>query len=48
MGSVFGLGVQIYSNGVRKLPLFAQPQHHVIAVVTGAVAGLGVSSWTEQ
>jgi len=38
-GAMLGLGVQFYSNAVRKLPLMRNPWEHVIAVGVGGVAG---------
>ncbi|KAF0852321.1 mitochondrial Complex I CI NADH:ubiquinone oxidoreductase subunit B14.5b N4BM/NDUFC2 [Andalucia godoyi] len=39
VGSVLGLGVQVYSNAVRKLPLFRRPWEHLIAVGVGGAFG---------
>ena len=38
-GAMLGLGVQFYSNAVRKLPLMRNPWEHAIAASVGGVAG---------
>ena len=39
-GAMLGLGVQFYSNAVRKLPLMRNPWEHAIALGLGGVAGV--------
>lgn len=36
VGGVLGLGIQLYVNAVRKLPLWRNPWHHAIAIGSGA------------
>lgn len=46
-GSLFGLGVNLYSLGVRKLPLMsveAMPRHG-LALAIGGGLGYGLQSW---
>ena len=38
-GAMLGLGVQFYSNAVRKLPLMRNPWEHAIALGLGGFAG---------
>jgi len=44
-GASIGLGLQFYSNAVRKLPLFRQPWLHVAFLTAGAVAGSKYPQW---
>jgi hypothetical protein len=44
-GALFGIFVEVYSNGVRKLPLFANPRNHAIAAGVGGLTGVGIHSW---
>ena len=39
-GAMLGLGVQFYSNAVRKLPLMRNPWEHAIALGVGGFAGM--------
>jgi hypothetical protein len=39
VGALLGVGVQIYTNAVRKLPLMRSPWQHVIAAGAGAAFG---------
>ena len=39
-GAILGLGVQFYSNAVRKLPLMRNPWEHAIALGLGGFAGV--------
>ena len=48
IGAAFGLFVQVYSNGIRKLPLFTRPQDHVLAMAIGGLVGSGVHSWQQS
>lgn len=43
-GAVVGLGVQFYSNAVRKYPLMRNPWGHLIALGAGAYCG----SWVDD
>ena len=47
-GSAFGIWVQVFANGVRKLPLLHKPHEHVIAAVTGGVAGASFFQWNQR
>ena len=38
-GGCIGLGINLYSNALRKVPLMRQPWEHVIALGAGAWAG---------
>ena len=38
-GAAIGIGVQIYANAVRKLPVMQSPWKHAIAAGTGAAFG---------
>lgn len=38
-GGCIGLGINMYSNALRKVPLMRQPWEHVIAAGLGAWAG---------
>ena len=38
-GGCIGLGINMYSNALRKVPLMRQPWEHVIATGLGAWAG---------
>ena len=40
-GAFLGLGVQLYVNAIRKLPMFRNPWQHAIA----AGAGAGFTTW---
>ncbi|XP_052202049.1 uncharacterized protein LOC127807893 [Diospyros lotus] len=37
IGALLGLGTQIYSNSLRKLPLMRHPWEHVLGMGLGAV-----------
>jgi hypothetical protein len=39
LGALLGIGVQVYSNAVRKLPAMRHPWEHVIAAGAGAAFG---------
>lgn len=39
VGAVLGLGVQLYTNAVRKLPLMRSPWQHAIAATAGGAFG---------
>jgi len=38
-GACIGLGINLYSNALRKAPLMRQPWEHVIAIGGGAWVG---------
>lgn len=38
-GGCIGLGINMYSNALRKVPLMRQPWEHLIALGGGAWAG---------
>lgn len=48
IGAVAGLGVQLYVNAVRKLPLLRNPWHHAIAISAGAAFGSWIVKFEEQ
>lgn len=47
-GALLGLGVQLYSNAVRKLPLMRSPWEHVIAVGIGGATGQWLVGFEER
>ncbi|KAL3680530.1 hypothetical protein R1sor_023486 [Riccia sorocarpa] len=48
IGAGMGLFVQLYSNGVRKLPLMRHPWEHVLAMGLGSAFGNAVVQWEEK
>lgn len=48
IGSLLGLGVQLYANAVRKLPLMRNPWEHVIAIGLGGYAGKWLVEFEER
>eukprot|EP00204_Picochlorum_oklahomense_P005031 CAMPEP_0118804018 /NCGR_PEP_ID=MMETSP1161-20130426/20613_1 /TAXON_ID=249345 /ORGANISM="Picochlorum oklahomensis, Strain CCMP2329" /LENGTH=73 /DNA_ID=CAMNT_0006732663 /DNA_START=47 /DNA_END=268 /DNA_ORIENTATION=- len=44
-GAVTGLAVQLYSNGIRRLPLMKNPWEHLIAVGIGGAIGVKYTEW---
>lgn len=48
VGGLFGLGVQFYVNGVRKLPAFRNPWEHVLMFGAGAVFANYVANLEEK
>eukprot|EP00898_Chlorokybus_atmophyticus_P006058 jgi/Chlat1/6453/Chrsp45S05957 len=48
VGMYLGLGVQLYSNAVRKLPLMRHPWEHLLAIGLGGAFGSGVARWEEK
>lgn len=48
LGAAAGLGVQLYVNAVRKLPLLRNPWHHAIAMGAGASFGAWIVKFEEQ
>ncbi|CAM6026904.1 unnamed protein product [Sphagnum balticum] len=47
-GAFFGLWVQLYSNGVRKLRPSFHPWEHVLAMGSGIVLANGVVHWEHK
>ncbi|PSC68777.1 Excitatory amino acid transporter 1 [Micractinium conductrix] len=47
-GAVLGVGVQLYVNGVRKLPLLRDPWLHVLWAGAGASFGTWLNSFEER
>ncbi|XP_078445990.1 excitatory amino acid transporter [Wolffia australiana] len=48
IGVLLGLGTQIYSNALRKLPLMRHPWEHVLGMGLGAVFVNQLVSWNEK
>ena len=48
IGMSVGVGIQIYSNAVRKLPLVREPYLHVAFGAIGGYIGLKYSGWEQQ
>ena len=48
IGGLMGLGVQLYVNTVRKLPLFRNPWEHVLLVGAGAAFGNWIVDFEER
>ena len=48
VGSLLGLGVQLYANAVRKLPLMRNPWEHVIGIGLGGYAGKWLVEFEER
>ncbi|KAK3282687.1 hypothetical protein CYMTET_9582 [Cymbomonas tetramitiformis] len=48
IGAAMGFGIQLVSNGLRKLPLMRHPWEHVIATSIGFSAGGMLVAWEEQ
>ncbi len=48
IGSLLGLGVQLYANAVRKLPLMRNPWEHAIAIGLGGYAGKWLVEFEER
>ncbi|KAF6136591.1 hypothetical protein GIB67_016047 [Kingdonia uniflora] len=47
-GVLLGLGTQMYSNGLRKLPLMRHPWEHVIGMGLGAIFTNQLVKWDAQ
>lgn len=39
-GALLGFGINVYANGLRKVPLMRRPWEHVIATAAGAAFGV--------
>ncbi|CAL5218927.1 g673 [Coccomyxa viridis] len=48
VGAIFGFTVALYSNAVRKLPVFQAPWEHVVYAGIGAYAGNKVVEYTDR
>ena len=48
VGAALGLGVNLYSNAVRKVPLMRQPWEHLIAMGVGGYLGNAVVKLEES
>ena len=47
-GVCVGVGIQLYSNAVRKLPLAREPYLHVAFASIGGYVGLKYSGWEQK
>lgn len=47
-GALCGLGVNLFSNAVRKVPYLAKPYEHVLAVGVGGYAGYRLKNWEDR
>nr|GMD98627.1 NADH:ubiquinone reductase (H(+)-translocating) [Ipomoea batatas] len=45
VGALLGLGTQMYSNALRKLPYMRHPWEHVLGMGIGAVAANQMVKW---
>lgn len=48
MGAALGVGVQLYVNAVRKMPLMRQPWMHVLWAGAGASFGAWLVDFEER
>ncbi|KAG8081720.1 hypothetical protein GUJ93_ZPchr0014g46569 [Zizania palustris] len=48
IGALLGLGTQMYSNALRKLPYMRHPWEHVLGMGLGAVFVNQLVSWDEK
>ncbi|CAL9016346.1 unnamed protein product, partial [Prunus brigantina] len=48
IGALLGLGTQMYSNALRKLPYMRHPWEHVLGMGLGAVFVNQLVKWDEQ
>lgn len=48
IGGLLGLGVQLYCNAVRKLPLMRNPWEHVLFIGAGAAFGNWLVDFEER
>ncbi|KAB1221590.1 hypothetical protein CJ030_MR2G027097 [Morella rubra] len=48
VGALFGLGTQMYSNALRKLPYMRHPWEHVLGMGLGAVFVNQLVKWDAQ
>ncbi len=48
VGAVLGLGVQVYANAVRKVPLLEGPWRHGAAMLAGAAFGSWLVDFEER
>ncbi|XP_042519851.1 uncharacterized protein LOC122093561 [Macadamia integrifolia] len=45
IGVLLGFGTQVYSNGLRKLPLMRHPWEHVLGMGLGAIFANQLVKW---
>ncbi|XP_009627501.1 uncharacterized protein LOC107794490 [Nicotiana tabacum] len=45
VGALLGLGTQMYSNALRKLPYMRHPWEHLLGMGIGAVAANQMVKW---
>ncbi|XP_043688900.1 uncharacterized protein LOC122639923 [Telopea speciosissima] len=45
IGALLGFGTQVYSNGLRKLPLMRHPWEHVLGMGLGAIFANQLVKW---
>ncbi|RHN62941.1 putative NADH:ubiquinone reductase (H(+)-translocating) [Medicago truncatula] len=48
IGALLGLGTQMYSNALRKLPYMRHPWEHVLGMGLGVVAVNQLLKWEAQ
>ncbi|KAG9456239.1 hypothetical protein H6P81_000747 [Aristolochia fimbriata] len=48
IGALLGLGTQMYSNALRKLPLMRHPWEHVLGMGLGVIFAKQLVKWDEQ
>ncbi|KAK9093265.1 hypothetical protein Syun_028176 [Stephania yunnanensis] len=48
VGAVLGLGTQMYSNALRKLPYMRHPWEHVLGMGLGAIFVNQLVKWDES
>ncbi|EPS69739.1 hypothetical protein M569_05028 [Genlisea aurea] len=48
IGALLGLGTQMYSNALRKLPYMRHPWEHVVGMGLGAVLANQMVKWDAQ
>ncbi|KAF7801316.1 excitatory amino acid transporter [Senna tora] len=48
VGALLGLGTQMYSNALRKLPYMRHPWEHVLGMGLGAVFVNQLSQWNAR
>ncbi|XP_061342469.1 uncharacterized protein LOC133288668 [Gastrolobium bilobum] len=48
VGALLGLGIQVYSNALRKLPFSRHPWEHVVGMGLGVVFVKSLLKWEAQ
>ena len=48
VGGVLGLGIPLYANALRKMPLWRNPWEHVAWVAAGAAFGSWLVKWERE